>query len=722
LVDSKFQIFIDKKGRNNLKLLKPDTSKSNATVTIDLKKVQSENCEYYYISNESSFTTNGFIESCLLKGRFASNDYTLETKLKGISKQISTKAQKFPSNIAIDLESSLHIVDSTYTINKCNLTLNDIETKVSGTIAKRKFYYFNLNTKIEYAKLSDMFIYLPESIQQKMKIWKPEGDIQLEVQTKGSITTNEMPAVKLRFSIDNGSFIYKQLENKLSCKGILESKNTLNLNSFALNLDTFSISHKSCEYKGRVSITDFARFHIKTSGRISLNIEDLFDFTSNKQMEAKGLVTGKISLESDLTAIDTINEHLFEKLNLITNLEMSNISFSSKAYPYAELSHLKAAIKSNNDEYSIDTCQFSYFGSQITVHGKLSNIFKYVLTNNQTLNGELTVKSTCIDYNKIMESASKDSSLFILPFVYNVKLLFEAECVKYKKIQLQNLRGQLTYDANGIKAENLSFFAFDGRVNGDIYLTQMKNKTFELKSKMTTTNIHVDKIFTAMNNFNQKMLVDKNLKGLISSDFALSAELNNDFSLKTKTLLMECSAVIMNGRLLNFEPMKKLSKFVDVAELDDVSFSTLKNSFVIKDEKISIPQMEIKSSALSLQMSGTHQFSNNFEYNVQVYLSELLSKKHKTKHPDEYFGEVVDDGSVQTRLPLKIIGTPTDIKVTYDTKTAKENVKETFKKEKSELSRIFKEEFGSEKKDSTTVKKTTIKKTEEKQKFEIEFE
>src|ERR1035437_2611370 len=367
-------------------------------------------------------------------------------------------------------------------------------------------------------------------------------------------------------------------------------------------------------------------------------------------MEAKGLVTGKICLESNLTAIDTINEHLFEKLNLITNLEMSNVSFSSKAYPYAEMSHLKAAIKSNNDEYLIDTCQCNYFGSQLSIKGKLSNILRYAMTKNQTLQGELSVKSSCIDYTKIMESASKDSSLFILPFVYNVKVLFEAECFKYKKIQLQNIRAQLLYDSNGIKVENLSCFAFNGRINGDVSISQMRNKTFELKTKGTTTNIHVDKIFTAMNNFNQKTLLDKNLKGLITSDFTLTAELNNDFSIKTKTLLMECSAVIMNGRLLSFEPMKKLSKFVDIAELDDVSFSTLKNSFVIKDEKISIPQMEIKSSALSLQMSGTHLFSNNFEYNVQVYLSELLAKKHKNKHPDEYFGEVVDDGSVQTRL------------------------------------------------------------------------
>jgi len=722
LVDSKVQIFIDKKGRNNLKLFKADTSKNTATVTIDLKKVKAENCEYHYISNESSFYCDGFIESCLFKGRFASNNYTLETTLKGTSKHVGTKDHHFPTDIAVELESSLQIVDSTYTINKCNLSLNEIETKVIGNIQKRKFYYVNLNTKIEYARFSEIAIYLPETIQHSLKTWKPEGDLQLTVKTKGSITNNELPAVKINFTIENGTFYYKNQENKVRCKGLFDSKNIQDITASTLQFDTITLDHKNSSYAGRITISDFKNYHLKSTGKIQLHLEDIVDFTDKKQIESKGLITGSISIETDLNKLDSINEHLFEKLDMKSDLEIRNGSFSSKPYPYAEISNLRAAIKTNNDTYSIDSCQFNYFGSQMQVHGKISNVLKYLLTGNQPLNGELTVKSNCIDYNKILESIPKDSAALVLPFVYNVKVSFETECLKYQKIQFQNLKGQFSYTAGGIKVENFSFFVFDGRINGDVYLSQMKNKGFEIKSKLTTTNIHVDKIFTAMNNFNQKTLVDKNLKGLITSDITISAELNNDFSLKTKTLLMECSAVIMNGRLLNFEPMKKLSKFVDISELDDVSFSTLKNNFVIKDEKITIPQMEIKSSALRLQIAGTHQFSNNFEYNVQVYISELLAKKHKTKHPDEYFGEVVDDGSVQTRLPLKIIGTPTDIKVSYDTKTAKENVKETFKKEKTELSRIFKEEFGSTKKDTAIQKKTPTKKPEEKQKFEIEFE
>ena len=722
LTDSKLSVFLDKHGKNNFQILKADTSKTPSKVSIDLKKVQADNCDYRYIDNQSTFKCNGFIQSIFLKGRFASNDFELETKLKGISKQIVVDNNHFPSNISIDLESSVHVLDSTYTINSCDLVLNDIETKVAGRIQKKKVYHIDLNTQVNYIQLSELEKYFPETLRQKLKPWNPEGELKLDISSIGPISDVELPSLKMIFELENGSFSYKNHQSKLDCKGIFLSKNLFNRSSYSLSIDTVDLKYNKSEYVGRIALTDFTNPHLTTNGRIQLNLLDVYDFTDNKETVSKGLLTGTINLQTNLNDIDSVDEHLFEKLHLISNLELSDGYFLYKPNRYSEVNNLKASIKTNDDTYLLDTCSFDYFDSKIMLKGKLSNVLKFALGNNQILNGELSIKTNCIDYNKIMKDASSDSSSVILPLLYNVKVTFETECLKYQKVNVQSLKGQLLYNADGIALENLSMFAFDGRIAGNVYLAQMKNKGFELKSKLTTSNIHVDKVFTALNNFNQKTLVDKNLKGLINSEITFTTELNKDFSVRTKSLLLECSATILNGRLMNFEPMKKLSKFVDVNELDDVSFSTLKNNFTIKDERISIPQMDIKSSALSLQMSGTHSFSGNFEYNIQLYLNELLANKHRNKHPDEYFGEIVDEQAKQTRLPIKIIGTPTDMKISYDTKTAKENVKEGLKKERSELSRIFKEEFGSKKKDSTSVKKTIIKKEEDKQKFEIEFE
>jgi len=58
-----------------------------------------------------------------------------------------------------------------------------------------------------------------------------------------------------------------------------------------------------------------------------------------------------------------------------------------------------------------------------------------------------------------------------------------------------------------------------------------------------------------------------------------------------------------------------------------VKFATLKNQIEIKDKVISFPAMDIKSSAINIQASGTHTFDNVINYRLRILLSELLSKK-----------------------------------------------------------------------------------------------
>ena len=54
--------------------------------------------------------------------------------------------------------------------------------------------------------------------------------------------------------------------------------------------------------------------------------------------------------------------------------------------------------------------------------------------------------------------------------------------------------------------------------------------------------------------------------------------------------------------------------------------------------------MEIKSSALSVYISGTHSFNNEIDYNITLLLSELLSKFRQKNTTIKEFGEEKKDG------------------------------------------------------------------------------
>jgi hypothetical protein len=113
--------------------------------------------------------------------------------------------------------------------------------------------------------------------------------------------------------------------------------------------------------------------------------------------------------------------------------------------------------------------------------------------------------------------------------------------------------------------------------------------------------------------------------------------------------------------------------------------------------------MDIHSSAFNISLSGTHHFDNTFSYKTKILLSEVLAgKTNRIKTGTKEFGEIEDDGFGKTSLYLSIDGNTDDYKVSYDTKTAMQEVKKNLNNEKKELKKILNQELGLFRKDTST--------------------
>ena len=140
-----------------------------------------------------------------------------------------------------------------------------------------------------------------------------------------------------------------------------------------------------------------------------------------------------------------------------------------------------------------------------------------------------------------------------------------------------------------------------------------------------------------------------------------------------KSLTAEGKYILVNGALINFDPVKELSSFIELSELENIHFEKLENDFFIRNNFLYIPQMDVKSSAADLSVNGKHSFDNDYEYHVKMLLSEILSKKRKkNKSNVTEFGVVEDDGLGRTSLLLKIVNKGEDVKVGYDIKACRQ--------------------------------------------------
>jgi hypothetical protein len=229
----------------------------------------------------------------------------------------------------------------------------------------------------------------------------------------------------------------------------------------------------------------------------------------------------------------------------------------------------------------------------------------------------------------------------------------------------------------------------------------------------------VNKAFSTFHNFGQSFLKAENIKGTLSGSLSLLFPLDSVLNFKIKTLTAEGNYHLVSGALINFDPVKQLSSFIELSELENISFEQLDNDFFIRNNYLYIPQMEVKSSAADLSVNGKHSFDNDYEYHVKILLSEILSRKRaKNKSNLTEFGVVEDDGLGRTSLLLKIIGKGEVAKVGYDVKAAGTEVKNNFKKEKQTLKTILNQEYGLYKNDSTVNQKPA----EKKQRFKITWD
>jgi hypothetical protein len=147
----------------------------------------------------------------------------------------------------------------------------------------------------------------------------------------------------------------------------------------------------------------------------------------------------------------------------------------------------------------------------------------------------------------------------------------------------------------------------------------------------------------------------------------------------------DINVTLVKGELINFEPMQKLSAFVDRSELANLRFSEVTNHFWIQDQTIYIPEMEIRSNvsrASVIGVSGTHTFDQQMDYKFRI----PLAKGEKKQDKDERFGavEIVQVGGAPN-LFLTLKGNEKNYKIAYDKERVKTKLKDDIRKEKQEL-------------------------------------
>jgi hypothetical protein len=307
----------------------------------------------------------------------------------------------------------------------------------------------------------------------------------------------------------------------------------------------------------------------------------------------------------------------------------------------------------------------------------------------------------------LADTTSKNSTAFHLPGDIILDLNLKVDNLLYKTFEAKNVTGKFSYKPRILNFKSMKLNSLDGVISGDGFLVQNIDKNFISRGNFVLDGIDINKAFTTFRNFGQSFIKAENLSGNLSGSLSVLIPMDSLLNPVIKSITAEGKYVLEEGALIDFEPIKELSSFIELSELENIHFEKIENDFFIRNNFLYVPMMDVRSSAADLAINGKHSFDNEYEYHIKILLSEALSKKIRKPKPNTTeFGAVQDDGLGRTSLLLKIEGKGEEVKVGYDVKAAGNKVKSEIKSERQNLKTILNEEFGWYRNDSTITKTT----------------
>jgi hypothetical protein len=349
------------------------------------------------------------------------------------------------------------------------------------------------------------------------------------------------------------------------------------------------------------------------------------------------------------------------------------------------------------------------------LNGIFINLPEWLAGDPVALNGTADVSCNKLIPEKLFpasaDTTAKISTAYRLPGDVILDLNLKIENLVYKTFKAENITGKFSYKPRILNFKSMKLNALDGFISGDGFLVQNPDKAFISRGSFIFNGIDINKTYTSFKNFGQDFIRAENLAGKVSGSLSVLIPMDSLLKPVIKSITAEGKYVIENGGLIDFGPVKDLSSFIELSELENIHFEKLENDFFIRNNFLYIPLMDVRSSAADLSINGKHSLDNEYEYHVKILLSEALSKKmHKPKPNTTEFGAVQDDGLGRTSLLLKIESKGDDVNVGYDVKAAGTKVKSEIKSERQTLKNILNEEYGWYKNDTTVTKTTTAPK------------
>ena len=715
VADGRLHLKIDENRQNNYTIFKASESTDANTdkkqaIRFDIRKIRVHNMHMQY--EDASVRQHYVIFAGDLLAQLQIQGAVYQTEISGNLQtgKIALHKDVYFQDKPLQIEASLSYDN---TAKSWLIHPSEIEVHTSKFLVQGAYQNQEIDLVVEgrNTDLQTIVSLLPAQVAKKLAVYRSKGDVYFSGTVQGKTDQQHNPAVQVQFGCKNATFYHPDSRKKIThvnltgsfTNGIHRQASTseLLLKDIAGVLEGKQIS-------GEFFLRNFTDQYIRVRAQGEIDINSALAFYPLPEVEdPSGTLVADFEVEGRVKDFQEISRRR-EAVRSSGDITLKEVGFWLKgsALPYFDFN---GNFLFRENDLAISDFSGYVGNSHFLLNGFLKNIIPYLLTDHQAVRIDADLQSRFIDMDELL---SGNRSTFEEPSTKGVQANWETETegqkyqfsisprltlsfacdidkLKFRRFRSENISGKLWVTEQTAKIRQMQFYTTGGKVTADGVVNARYDNSIHILGDTRFEGLDINDVFYVFQDFNQDFLTTRHIKGKAYADVDWDLWFDRRLVLDQDRLTVDILATVKDGELNYFEPLQRLSRYVEEENLTHTRFGEMSNRIRIANRTIHIPPMEIHSNVSNIIVQGTHTFDHHIDYHFQVPMRSLKTKaaRNRQARMEQTFG-AVEDGK-PTHLFLTAKGTTADYKIGYDMPAATEKVKENLKEEGQELKEAF---------------------------------
>ncbi|MCW3123076.1 MAG: AsmA family protein [Flavipsychrobacter sp.] len=709
LVAPRIHAIVHDDGKANWDITKPAPPAAAGTApskpfAMKLRKYSIEQAFIEY--NDQQGKMHVIIENLNHKGSgdFTSDAFTLSTKTTAdaITFMMGNVPYLYKVKTAIDLDLGIDNKANKYSFNTEKIQLNGLHLATKGSVQMPDTTNMIIDVQFNTPSndFKDILSLVPGIYQANFKDIKTSGKLTLSGSVKGKYNKTQIPSYHVNLGIQDGSFQYPDLPEKVSNIQIkLAVDNPDGITDHTIvNLEKCHIDLGAQPFDFRMLLkTPVTDQWIDASAKGRIDLAQMQKFTKLEAgTKLTGVITADVSVKGSMAAAQ---KKQFDKIDAAGTVGISNLAYSSKDYPDG-VDIYSLLLTFNPKNVTVSNLKGQYMKTIFSGDGGVDNLLGYYL-HNESLSGKFNFVADKVDVNKFMGTTTTPTTTatpakpatepFLVPSNLGVELHLKVGSVKYDNILLTNVQGGLVLRNQTMTLQNISGNGLDGalKINGG-YSTKNDKKNPDINFEYGVQGVDVQKTFTTFNTIQKLMPFAKYASGKVTSNLTMTGKLGPDMSPVMNTLSGKGDLLLLSGVLSNFPVTDQLAEKLHLSQFKTITLKDSKLFFTFENGRLIIQPYKTNIAGIEAEIGGSNGFDQTIKYAVNLVVPTAMMGSAGTSMVNNLIGQAASKGVTvkvadKVNLAVNITGTTTSPKIETNLKNlvgdAVKDLKEEIKKE-----------------------------------------